>query len=379
MKNLLLLSLLFLLAACGGSDTTDSTAQDGPDRAQEPPAVDLAHEVVFDNEDVLWGFDFLPDGSMLVTEKSGTLFHVVDGEGVEIAGLPQVRDAGQGGLMDVHLHPNYSENGWLYLSYSSVEGEGPGGNTAIARARLKDNGLTDFEVVYKASPNTGSRAHWGSRIRWGGDGKLYFCIGDRFSRDVNPQDLSRDGGKVYRINDDGSIPEDNPFVDTEGARPAIYSYGHRNPQGMAVHPETGQVWTHEHGPRGGDEINIIRPGVNYGWPVITYGINYNGTTITEETEREGMAQPLHYWVPSIAPSGMAFITSDRYPGWEGDLLVGSLKFAYLDHVVMDGEKVVREEKLLNGLGRLRDVRMGPDGLIYASVVGTGIVRVLPPQ
>jgi glucose/arabinose dehydrogenase len=203
---------------------------------------------------------------------------------------------------------------------------------------------------------------------------LWILLGDR---DVNPQDTTRDGGKIYRLNDDGSIPADNPFVGVPGAREAIYSYGHRNPQGLAYNPMDNEIWEHEHGPRGGDEINIIQAGLNYGWPEITYGINYSGTQITEETSRKGMEQPLHYWVPSIAPSGMAFVTGDKYPGWKGDVLVGSLKYLYLKHVMLDDGKVVGEEILLPNIGRVRDVRVGPDGYIYASLEGTGIVRLFP--
>jgi glucose/arabinose dehydrogenase len=212
---------------------------------------------------------------------------------------------------------------------------------------------------------------------WGpDDGMLYFTIGDRGNRDENPQDVSRDGGKVYRIAADGSIPQDNPLGADAGAKPAVYSYGHRNPQGLAVHPVTGEIWEHEHGPRGGDEINVIAAGANYGWPVITYGINYNGSQITEEVAQDGMEQPLHYWVPSIAPSGMAFVTGDRYAGWENDLLVGSLKYSYIKLVHLDGREVTGEQDIIKNIGRVRDVRMGPDGFIYASIEGTGLVRVV---
>jgi glucose/arabinose dehydrogenase len=194
---------------------------------------------------------------------------------------------------------------------------------------------------------------------------------------VNPQDITRDGGKIYRTKDDGSIPTDNPFFNTSEAKKAIYSYGHRNPQGMALHPVTGKIWIHEHGPQGGDEINIIEAGKNYGWPKITYGINYNDTKITDNTSLPGMEQPIHYWVPSIAPSGMAFVTSDKYPEWKGNLLVGSLKFQYLDRCVLEGNKVVKEEKLLQDLGRVRNVRQAPDGYIYVAIEHKGIVRIVP--
>jgi len=247
----------------------------------------------------------------------------------------------------------------------------------VMRARLKENELIDKEVIYKATPNTKKGQHFGSRLEFDKDGYLFFSIGDRGNRDVNPQDINRDGGKIYRLNDDGSIPSDNPFVATAGAKAAVYSYGHRNPQGMAMNPSTGEIWTHEHGPQGGDEINIIKPGKNYGWPVITYGINYDDSVITDDSALPGMEQPLHYWVPSIAPSGMAFINSDRYPGWNGNLLVGSLKFQYLNLVFLDNGKVVKEEKLMEGMGRVRTVKVGPDGYIYVSVEQLGIVRLMP--
>ena len=219
--------------------------------------------------------------------------------------------------MDVVLHPNFKENRWIYLSYSSPEGSGRGANTAIMRAELQGGQLQQQEVLYKATPNSGKPFHFGSRIVFDDQGYLYFSIGDRGNRDENPQDITRDGGKIYRINDDGTIPSDNPFVGTDGAKKAIYSYGHRNIQGATLHPTSGRLWTHEHGPQGGDEINLPEPGVNYGWPVITYGVNYGiGTKIGEGTAKPGMAQPLYYWVPSIAPSGMAFYQGNSFPLWQ---------------------------------------------------------------
>ena len=354
-----------------------SCAQNEPNTAETPQEILFTAELVVRGLDIPWGMAFLPDGSMLITEKAGTLIHFRDGEKTEIQGAPPVYVRGQGGLMDIELHPNYAENGWIYLSYASEEGEEKGGNTAIARARLTGNQLTDLQLLYKAGPNTTRGQHFGSRIEFDDAGYLYFTIGERGQRDVNPQDLSRDGGKVYRLHDDGGIPQDNPFVNTEGALPAIYTFGNRNPQGMVRHPETGEIWIHEHGPRGGDEINIVQKGLNYGWPVITYGINYSGTPITDKTEMEGMEQPIHYWVPSIAPSGMCFVTSDQYPGWKGSLLVGSLSFRYLERLEMDGNKVLKRERLMDEIGRVRNVRQGPDGLIYAAVEGKGIYRLVP--
>lgn len=357
--------------------TFASCAQNEPNTAESPSETRFTAELLVPGLDIPWGMVFLPDGSLLITEKSGSLIRFKDGERTEIQGLPPVYVRGQGGLLDIELHPSYDQNGWIYLSYASEEGEEKGGHTAIARARLSGNQLTDLQVLYKAAPNTTAGQHFGSRIEFDDAGYLYFTIGERGERDVNPQDLNRDGGKVYRLHDDGRIPADNPFVNTAGARPAIFTYGNRNPQGMAKPPETGEIWIHEHGPRGGDEINIVNKGTNYGWPVITYGINYSGTSITDETEREGMEQPIHYWVPSIAPSGMCFVTSDNYPGWKGSLLVGSLSFQYLERLQMDGTRVVKRERLMDGIGRVRNVRQGPDGLIYVAVEGKGIYRLNP--
>lgn len=354
-----------------------SCAQNDENPAISPEQEVFSAELLIDGLQIPWGMVFLPDGSILISEKSGSLIRYRDGEKTEIQGVPEVYLRGQGGLLDIELHPQYPENGWLYLSYASQEGEEKGGHTAIARARLSGDQLVDLQVLYKAGPNTTKGQHFGSRIEFDDKGYLYFTIGERGERDVNPQDLSRDGGKIYRLHDDGRIPSDNPFVNTDGALPAIFTYGNRNPQGMIRHPETGEIWIHEHGPRGGDEINIAVPGRNYGWPVVTYGINYSGTPITDKTEMEGMEPPIHYWIPSIAPSGMCMVTSEQYPGWNGSLLVGSLSFQYLERLEMDGRKVLRREKLLEDIGRVRNVRQGPDGLIYVAVEGKGIYRLNP--
>ena len=345
--------------------------------AEDPTTIDYTTEVVVPKLDIPWGFVFLPDGALLITEKAGELIHFKDGVKTNIDGLPEVYLRGQGGLMDIELHPNYSENGWLYITYSSSDGEGEGGNTALIRAQLIDTKLTSVERLYKAEPNSKRGQHFGSRIEFDNDGYLYFSIGDRGNRDVNPQDITRDCGKIYRINDDGSIPNNNPFLEFPGAKTAIYSYGHRNPQGMICHPDTGEIWVHEHGPRGGDEINRIKKGKNFGWPLISYGINYSGTSFTDDTYLPGMEQPLFYWVPSIAPSGMAYVTSDVYKDWKNNLLIGSLKFEYLERLVLDNNKVVKREKLLEGMGRVRNVRQGPDGYIYASLESIGILKIVP--
>lgn len=331
---------------------------------------------VVNNLDNPWGMTWLPDGSMLITEKDGRLIHFNEGQKTEIQNVPKVYNRGQGGLLDIALHPNYQENGWLYITYASEEGEGSGGNTKLSRAKLNGDALVQIEDLYKATPNTTRGQHFGSRIEFDTDGFLYFTIGERGERDVNPQDITRDGGKVYRLHDDGSIPKSNPFVGTEGLD-AIFTYGNRNPQGMALHPTTGELWIHEHGPKGGDEINILEKGANYGWPVISYGVNYSGTSFTDITEKEGMKQPIYYWTPSIAPCGMDFVTSDNYPDWKGHLLVGSLKFNYVELVKLEGTKVIDREKIAEDIGRVRNVKEAPDGYIYIAVEGDGIYKVVP--
>lgn len=365
-----LVLIIFTFFSCRENKTSDSLA------LKTEPSLNYSHEVVVPNINIPWGFVFLPDGSMLINEKSGELIHFKNNKKTSISGLPNIKVLGQGGLMDIELHPNYSDNGWIYLSYASSD-TGSGANTTIMRCKLENNSLVNKKVLYKASPDSKRGQHFGSRLVFDNDDFLYFSIGDRGNRDINPQDIERDCGKIYRIHDDGRIPVSNPFVKNRNAKKAIYSYGHRNPQGMVKHPETGKLWAHEHGPKGGDEINIIAPGKNYGWPKISYGVNYSGTKFTEDTALPGMEQPIHYWTPSIAPSGMAFVTSDVYPELKGNLLVGSLKFQYLDHCVLDGNKIVKEEKLIEGLGRVRSIEQGPDGYIYVGVENVGIVKLIP--
>ncbi len=354
-----------------------SCAQNSNSKINLTNNTDFTSEIVVDGIQNPWGLVFFPNNDILISEKSGKLILYRSGKKVEVGNAPEVYNRGQGGMMDIELHPDYKKNGWIYFSYASSEGDSKGGNTAIMRAKLSDTKLVQKQLLYKAVPNTTKGQHFGSRLEFDQDGYLFFSIGERGDRDVNPQDITRDGGKIYRLHDDGRVPKDNPFVDKDGAKTAIYSYGHRNPQGLALHPETGQLWEHEHGPRGGDEINIIQKGKNYGWPVVTYGINYSGTKITDETSRPGMEQPLYQWTPSIAPSGLAFVTSDRYPNWKNSLLVGSLAFQYLERLEIKNNKVVYREKLLDGMGRVRNVRQGPDGYIYVGIEGKGIYRLLP--
>jgi glucose/arabinose dehydrogenase len=336
-------------------------------------------ELIFEDENIIWSIEFFEDNSILAAVKSGKLFHYINGEKIEIGGLPEIYLRGQGGLMDIVLHPDFKENNWLYFSYASEDAGEKGGNTTISRAKLINNNLVDLEVLYKASPNTRKGQHFGGRLTFDNENYLYFSVGDRGNRDVYPQDINLDGGKIYRINDDGSIPSDNPFFNNPNAKKAIYSYGHRNPQGMFKHPITGKIWTNEHGPRGGDEINIIKKGGNYGWPKITYGINYSGTTITKNKSLPKMEQPLYYWLPSIAPSSFEYISSDIYPNWKGSLLAGALVFKYIERIGLKNDKVVYRSKIAENLGRPRDIKQGPDGFVYVSVEGKGVYKILPKK
>ena len=336
-------------------------------------------ELIFEDENIIWSIEFFEDNSILAAVKSGKLFHYINGEKIEIGGLPEIYLRGQGGLMDIVLHPDFKENNWLYFSYASEDTGEKGGNTTISRAKLINNNLVDLEVLYKASPNTRKGQHFGGRLTFDNENYLYFSVGDRGNRDVYPQDINLDGGKIYRINDDGSIPSDNQFFNNPNAKKAIYSYGHRNPQGMFKHPITGKIWTNEHGPRGGDEINIIKKGKNYGWPKITYGINYSGTTITKNKSLPKMEQPLYYWLPSIAPSSFEYISSDIYPNWKGSLLAGALVFKYIERIGLKNDKVVYRSKIAENLGRPRDIKQGPDGFVYVSIEGKGVYKILPKK
>lgn len=314
-----------------------------------------------------WGLAFLPDGRFLVTERPGRM-RVVEANGrlnPPLAGVPPVVARGQGGLLDVVTDSGFARNRTIYFCYAEP-GEG-GNSTAMARATLSDDAsrLQDVKVIFSAKPKFASNQHFGCRIVEARDGTLFLTLGDRFQRKDDAQTLDNHHGKIVRVHKDGSVPKDNPFTGRAGALPEIWSLGHRNAQGAALGPD-GRLWMHEHGPQGGDELNVPEPGRNYGWPVITFGENYGGGRIGAGiTARAGQEQPLHYWVPSIAPSGMAFLTSDRYgPAFKGNLFIGSLKFGHLARLELSGNKVAREHKLLEGVGRVRDVRQGPDGWLY---------------
>lgn len=370
----------FLGIICGVVLTSSAYAQQ-PQIPLSNSSPSYEYQLVVKGVDIPWGMAWLDDKNILVSDRKGELRIIRNGTllNEKVTGLPEIRAQGQGGILDVAVDPNYDQNDLIYFSYSGLEGEGEGAHTSVMRAKLQDFKLSEQTVIFEGGPNTTKGQHYGSRLTFDKQGYLYLSSGDRGNRDVNPQRLDRDAGKIHRINSDGSIPKDNPFVGQQDANPSIYSYGHRNPQGMAMHPLTGDIWIHEHGPKGGDEINIIQAGANYGWPVISYGVNYSGTSFTELTEKEGMQQPAWYWVPSIAPSGMTFVTSDIYPDWKGKIIVGSLKFAYLVALELDGDNVVSQEILFPGIGRVRNVKQGADGYLYVATDGAGIFKIVPSQ
>lgn len=325
-----------------------------------------------------WGMEFLPDGRILVCERPGRL-RVYQNDrlsSVPVENLPEVWAHGQGGLLDVVMHPDYDQNGWIYLAYAAT-GQGNSGNLAISRAKLDGNRLTDVEKIFHGQPHTSARVHFGTRLVFDDEGYLFFAIGDRGDSN-NAQKLDNHNGKVLRIHDDGSVPQDNPFVGRADALPEIWAYGNRNIQGMQLHPETGELWAHEHGPKGGDEINIIKKGANYAWPKATFGVNYNGTTITDKTTLEGAEDPVLHWTPSIAPCGMDFVTSEHYPGWKNNILVGALVEQHIHRVALSGEEVEETEKILQGFARFRAIVQGPDGYIYVLTEEPGMfLRIVP--
>jgi aldose sugar dehydrogenase len=329
-----------------------------------------------------WGITQLPTGELLVTDRSGKLFKIDnEKQKTEIKNTPNVLGKGQGGLLDVEIHPDYTQNGWVYLSYSKFKEESGATwtTTALVRGKIIGDNFVESKEIFEANPYTKTTHHYGSRIVFDGKGHLFLSVGERGKHFEYAQGTDNDLGKVHRIYDDGRIPEDNPFFGKDANSQTLYTYGNRNPQGLAQHPVTKEIWEHEHGPRGGDEINIIKKGVNYGWPTISYGINYDGKPITNLSKKDGMEQPLHYYLPSIAPSGMAFVTGERYASWKGSLLIGSLRFNYLERVVLKDNKVVANYKDLLNIGRMRSVKMGNDGYIYVGVENPGMVFRLMPS
>jgi glucose/arabinose dehydrogenase len=326
-----------------------------------------------------WGMAWLPDGRMLVTEKAGEILVFKNNKftGTKLEGVPKVFAEGQGGLLDIKLHPDYKQNQWIYISYSKpVEG---GATTAIMRFKLKGNQLVEKKDIFLAKPFLKADFHFGSRIIFDKNKFMFFSVGERGTQ-PKVQKLDNDHGKIHRIYDDGRIPQDNPFVGQKGASPSIWTYGHRNPQGMVYDAATNRIWAVEHGPKGGDELNLIVKGKNYGWPKTSYGINYDGSILTELKEMPGVENPVRYWVPSIAPCGMTIVTSNRYPAWKGNLLIGALAHRHIARVQLSGTKFQTEEKLVQDIGRVRCVAEAPDGYIYAITEGPGLlIRLMPKK
>jgi len=394
MKHLLLLaSISVLLAACqeasAGKNEQPVTAVDQTEVLETEQSVRPIVEVpsiqdLVRVEDWVtglkepWGVHFIGEKTALVTEKRGKLWQVTPEIKFEIRGIPASVGRGQGGLMDVATDPNYAENGWIYLSFSHADvDQRKKLMTKIVRGKIEGGQWSVEQTLFQANAEDyiSSGHHFGSRITFDDKGHLYFGIGDRGKKD-DAQDLTKPNGKIHRIMRDGSIPDDNPFVAVEGAYPSIYSYGNRNPQGTIIHPETGVVWETEHGPKGGDELNSIKPGVNYGWPKISYGRNYSGTVLTPHTALPGMAQPVSQWTPSIAVCGLDVYTGDLFPEWKGRLLAGALAYQTVRLIEVDGETYVSESTLIKDQGRVRDVTTGPDGAIYVALP-TRIVRISP--
>lgn len=346
---------------------------------------DISVDIVADGLARPWAIDFLPDKRMIVTERGGRM-RIVSPDGKKsaaIKGVPGVDVGGQGGLLDVAVHPDFAQNRLIYWSFSEA---GKGGNsTAVARGKLSADGkaLEDVKVIFSQKPKLRSNMHFGSRLVFDGKGHLFVTLGERSAEKFRgqAQELNSHLGKVVRLMEDGSVPKDNPFVGKEGALPEIWSYGHRNPQAAAINPATGALWEIEHGPRGGDEINLPEPGKNYGWPLVSYGVNYDGTPVgTGKREAPGMENPIYQWTPVIAPSGMAFYTGDSFPQWKGNLFVGGLRAGALVRLELDGAKVTHEERLLKELDmRIRDVTQGPDGALYVVTDASDgqILRISP--
>ena len=378
-KTSLILSIIFL----GISSACSQKENYPPIQDFDENSFELVK--IVDGIDIPWGLAFTDNTSFLVTDKKGILYHVVDGKKKIIQGVPDIVFSRQGGLLDVAVDENFVSNQIIYFTASVSESEN-GSNTSLFSAKLDGDSLIDLKQLYKASPDSEEERHFGGSILLKNQ-HIYFTIGDRGNRDVNPQNLELDGGKIYRLNLDGSVPDDNPFFNSDNSKKAIWSYGHRNPQGIVNGFNDDEIWIHEHGPRGGDEINIIKDPKtngnpteerNYGWPKATYGINYSGSEITKNKTLDGVTAPYYYWTPSIAPSGMVMIKSSKiYSDWDKTLLIGSLSFRYLERLKFDDSGVIMREKLFPRIGRVRDVNLSPEGFVFISVEGEGIFKILP--
>lgn len=378
MKKLNLLSYLLLNILLASCSEKNGTAEKQNLPVIESEKQNFSIDTLATGLSNPWAIAFLPDGRILVTERKGEIRIIQDGKLLDekITNVPAVYAEGQGGLLDITLHPDYATNGWIYLSYSKPGNGGAG--TTIVRAKLEGNTLTNVEELFSAQPFVDSGVHFGSRIVFDGQGHIFFSCGERGTKE-NAQNLGNHLGKVIRLNEDGSVPTDNPFVSTSGAKPEIWSYGHRNPQGLYYNTATNTLWEVEHGPKGGDELNNVVKGKNYGWPVITYGIDYNGTPISDITKKDGLEQPVWYWVPSIATCGMTQVTGDQYPGWKNNILVGALALTHIARVELnDAGQFVKQEKLLDKIGRVRSIDQSPDGFIYVATESPGLVFKIAP-
>ncbi len=378
--NQIIVAAAITVSACSQQENTkEATTIADPSRIVKSVKQDFVIDTITNELKNPWGITFLSDGRILVTERAGEIRIIQDGKLLDekIEGVPAVFAHGQGGLMDIVRHPDYDNNGWIYFSFAKPGDNG--GGTTIARAKVEGNKLTDLQELFSAQPFTDAGVHFGCRIAFDKDGYMFFSSGERGTKE-NSQNLGNHLGKVLRLHDDGRVPSDNPFVNQKGAKPEIWSYGHRNPQGLVYDQTTNTLYDVEHGPKGGDELNKVEKGKNYGWPVITWGIDYDGKPISDIQEKDGLEQPLRYWVPSIAPCGAAIVTSDKYPNWKNNILVGALAHTHVARVEMESEKYVAEEKLLDKLGRVRAVAQSPDGFIYVATENPGLlVKITPVQ
>lgn len=384
--NIIHLPALLSLLIAGGlsAGCVDSGQRDGKDNAERTASpVDSEKasfyvDTLYTGLENPWGMTWLPDGRLLVTERAGEILVFKNDQytGKKLKDVPATYQNGQGGLLDIQLHPDYADNGWIYVTYAKPENGG--GRTVLARFQLNSDQITNLEVLYRTDPVTSSGAHFGSRIIFDAHGYVYFSTGERGTGE-NAQNLTNDMGKIHRLHDDGRIPQDNPFASHPNAKHSIWSYGHRNVQGLVYDGVNDVIYATEHGPRGGDELNVVEKGRNYGWPVITYGINYDGSIISDLTQKSGMEQPIHYWVPSIGPCGLLFYTGDRYPGWKHNLFVGALAGMHVVRIEVSNNNEYRHgEKLLPDIGRVRQVAQSPDGYIYLLTEGPGLLLKLIP-
>ncbi|AQG79586.1 PQQ-dependent sugar dehydrogenase [Spirosoma montaniterrae] len=386
MKLFVLLSLLFLSVACREADNTPV------DNTTTPPATGttptLRSQTLLTGYEIIWGMDFLPNGDMLFTEKRGRIYRFSNGTATQLTGLPNDIDArGQGGLLDVRVHPNYASTGWVYAAYSSTPSGSQGARLNLVRFKLNGNAITSTETIFQTPATNTWRGHYGGRIAFDRNGLLYLSIGEGGSGSYggatapnqNSQNLQNPWGKIHRLTDAGGIAAGNPVLPGTTAPGTIFSYGHRNPQGLAFDPATGQLWATEHGPRGGDEINLVQAGRNYGWPLVSNGVNYDGTPVSASPTREGIEAPLYAWTPSIGTCGLAFITSEQFGTWRGSLLTGALALTHLSRAEISNNRVTNVSRLLDGQGRFRNVIQGPDGAIYVSVEGPGRILRLTAE